>query len=332
MQTENESKMADSSDDTKKDWLLLRELVKRSYQRISELPIDVPFSINFSSLKNDQGVEIGTRLYFLGVLDNSLENTLVYADVLDNEVGKLDLNDCSALFGKATGNENEEVMQVEPGTGTKVESVPLSGKLLWKPLLDVEDKSSGDSSGIKAELSLTEKLQLERKRVMAAGLTSYEYHAAKKRILFASGGNLYYFDDDGQPPYVPIMVKNDEQTGAKINPCFCPTNADLIGYIRDTNLYACNLITGEEIALTNLAKDYPNKLMTAGLPSYVVQEEFSRYNGFWWRSNVKEDQDVDGPVEHQILFELVDESAVDQFKISTWDGGVEDYRFPRPGK
>ena len=317
--------------ESKKNWAQLRELVKKSYRQVSELPINVPFSFNFGTVNDGQGKEIGVRLYFLGALDNSLENTLVFCDVLNNPNSispTTSLQNSPATVG--TSNEEDETVQLDATDVSKSERKTVKTNadvpLQWKPLLEWNGKEPAKTE---AELSLEESLQLERKRMMAAGLTSYEFHSGKRRFLFTIAGNLHYFDDQGQPPYLPIPVES-QLKGAKINPSICPSNPDLVAFVCDNNLYVSNLVSGEEIALTDLAEQYPGRKLTAGLPSYVVQEEFSRYNGFWWRPAVP-GTDSQKVVDYEILFELVDETKVDQFKISTWDGGVEDYRFPRPG-
>ncbi|XP_026681708.1 dipeptidyl peptidase 9-like [Diaphorina citri] len=43
--------------------------------------------------------------------------------------------------------------------------------------------------------------------------------------------------------------------------------------------------------------------LAAGIPSYVTQEEFSRYQGYWWQPKT-----TDGV--YRILYEEIDESDV----------------------
>ena len=48
-------------------------------------------------------------------------------------------------------------------------------------------------------------------------------------------------------------------------------------------LYYC---TGEEKRLTYARKNHvpiEDDPMSAGLPSYIIQEEFNRFEGFWWQ-------------------------------------------------
>lgn len=47
------------------------------------------------------------------------------------------------------------------------------------------------------------------------------------------------------------------------------------------------MVSGHTKRLTNThdeSKSYnDNPSLSAGVPSYVMQEEFSRYQGFWWQ-------------------------------------------------
>lgn len=115
--------------------------------------------------------------------------------------------------------------------------------------------------------------------------------------------------------------------------------------------------SGQEVRLTN-TRSGDRDAVTAGLPSYVMQEEFKRFVGVWWRpeseyitighnnehscgANCDATCDtyratVKGAnsnlVRYDLLYEEVDESEVEPFKISSWDGQCEEYRFPKPGE
>lgn len=75
-------------------------------------------------------------------------------------------------------------------------------------------------------------------------------------------------------------------SGAKINSQICPTNPDLVAYICNHDIWVTHTVSGSNVRLTyahkggrNLADDP----LSAGVPSYVMQEEFSRYQGYWWQ-------------------------------------------------
>lgn len=75
-------------------------------------------------------------------------------------------------------------------------------------------------------------------------------------------------------------------SGAKLNPQICPSNPDLVAYICNHDIWVAHTVSGCNVRLTyahkggrNLADDP----LCAGVPSYVMQEEFCRYQGYWWQ-------------------------------------------------
>ena len=50
--------------------------------------------------------------------------------------------------------------------------------------------------------------------------------------------------------------------------------------------YEIHCISGEEIRLTSSHKGQETLAedpISSGVPSYVIQEEFSRFDGYWWQ-------------------------------------------------
>ncbi|VDP90448.1 unnamed protein product [Echinostoma caproni] len=68
------------------------------------------------------------------------------------------------------------------------------------------------------------------------------------------------------------------------------------------------------------------------MPSYVVQEEFDRYIGYWWRPSPNKEHAAQHETrQYHILYELVDERQVEV--VHLLDGTqVETHRYPRAGK
>jgi dipeptidyl-peptidase 9 len=86
-------------------------------------------------------------------------------------------------------------------------------------------------------------------------------------------------------------------------------------------------LSGHNQRLTHVhdeTKSFVNDPLSAGMPSYVMQEEFNRYQGFWWQP----DCEPDGI--YRICFEEVDESEVTMLPHK-FSGDAEEYRFPRAG-
>lgn len=80
-------------------------------------------------------------------------------------------------------------------------------------------------------------------------------------------------------PYMPYKLATNKLT--KINATMCLYNADLVAYVADYDLWVCDLVSGRDLRLTNT--EYSKTAVMAGKPSFVMQEEFSRFVGFWWR-------------------------------------------------
>ena len=65
--------------------------------------------------------------------------------------------------------------------------------------------------------------------------------------------------------------------------------------------------------------------LSAGVASYIIQEEFDRYSGYWWQPNSPSNQ-------HKMIFELVDESDVDILSIADpIQCNIDHYRYPKAG-
>lgn len=69
-------------------------------------------------------------------------------------------------------------------------------------------------------------------------------------------------------------------SGAKLCPQICPWNYALIAHTCAGDLYLSHSITGSSVRLTHArkgARSLADDPLTAGTPSYVMQEEFTRF-------------------------------------------------------
>ena len=297
--------------DQSKKWSQLNDLVKDVYCKVNECMNKPMFSFKLSKLRNSDGEGNGVRIYCLGSVNNSTESTLLYCDVANDETFRFGPDGPLANLANRNAPPNEDDDQL---------SLPT---FKWKELLQVDLVGKADEFNEK--LSVEEKLQLERKRMLVTGITSYEFHEQQRRFVFSLEGSLHYFDDNASAPYVPTKLPS-KKSGAKLNPSICPTNPDLVAYVCASDLFVLNIRTGVELQLTNNAIDEPNRILTAGLPSYIVQEEFSRYVGFWWQPANTRDS-----TQYGILFEQVDETDVEVIQIVSFAGAAEECRYPKPG-
>ena len=180
---------------------------------------------------------------------------------------------------------------------------------------DDDESSSQQQQSSSSTNSPEEDLILQRKRIILNGIFSYDFHPKLARFVFTMKNAIYWFDDiaiteetshlkdsihemnvenNGDndddktssmkknhfcPPYIPRKLINNDFI--KLNATICPHQPDLVAYTADNDLWVCDLISGSEIRLTNTY--YTKTAIMAGRPSFVMQEEFSRYTGFWWR-------------------------------------------------
>ncbi|XP_043268053.1 dipeptidyl peptidase 9 [Venturia canescens] len=236
-----------------------------------------------------------TRIYFLGTPNNAWETTLLYVDV-------------------------------------GLSDHPNGYRLHWLPVIEANFQGV---SGIN-RLSREEQLLWERKRLTTWGITSYEIHPESGKIVFPAASSLYQCVDTGYAagPLFPSELRISTP-GAKLCPQICPWNNALIAYTCSGDLYLSHGITGSSVRLTHARKGGRNLSedpLTAGTPSYVMQEEFMRYIGYWWQPKSN-----DGV--YRIVYEEVDESDVKIFCFpsassypSTLNtGDVDEFRFPRAG-
>ena len=289
-------------------WSDLKSRVRTIRRDLSSLAVRVPSSFTFRSLSPDGSV---TRLYFLATTQMGRETTLLYVDIRDE-----------GAIANSVGEKH----------------------LMWNSLIEPSFQSMSASVG---RVSKEEELQLERKRCVSWGITSYEIDCKTGSFIFPAAGTLFGATDQicDQPRIfagssssnsgnllLPYEIKSKNE-GARLNPTLCPSNPDLLAYIYNGNIWVTNIPTGQEIQLTFCHQGQGSLIddpLIAGLPSYVTQEEFSRFIGFWWRPT-QGDITQNGK-RYYILYEEVDESEVEVMKFPTVGStDVEEFRFPKAG-
>ncbi|XP_055378183.1 dipeptidyl peptidase 8 [Condylostylus longicornis] len=232
------------------------------------------------------------RIYFLSTPPNGWETTLLYTDVNPNDTSQ-------------------------------------PKRLHWNLVL--EPSISNVSNSV---YSREVQLLLERKRLSTWGITSYELHKPSGKIVFPASSNLYQCLDLGYEngPLFPSQLRICTNWAA-LDPQICPQNSDLVAYVSGGDIWVTHTMTGQDDRLT-LAHDgrrnFVDDPLSAGVPSYVMQEEFSRYQGYWWQP-YSEDH---AKGIYRIVYEEVDESEVCLFTFPSSQSGVgeyEEYRFPRAG-
>ena len=215
-----------------------------------------------------------------------------------------------------------------------------SGTLTWNPLIDNNKPATSSSA---STLTLTaangsnggknaskeEQLQWERKRTSVWGIT--EFQLLNGRLVYPANGSIFLTNDSTNAPSPPVELQARLCFGAaRLNATMCPANPDLVAFVGECDLWVQHVVTGQEVRLTRTHRgggSLANDPISSGLPSYVMQEEFNRFTGFWWRP-VKRDG------RYYILYEEVDESEVPLLKFphsGSSSGDVEEFRFPAAG-
>jgi len=270
-----------------KCWTQSRQSVTQLRRQIYCLSSRVPASFSFRQLSPSL-----IRIYFLCSPANGRETTLFYCDVDTSHIWEL-------------------------------EGLPLT----WHPVFDstfLMPPSAG-------KFSKEEQLQWERKRLVTTGITSYEIHLESGQLLFPTAGSMFHCMDLGNHEVNLQPVQLDTSCGgARLNSQICPCHPTLVAFVSNSDVWVTHTELGNEQRLTWAHKNSGNILtdcISAGIPSYVIQEEFCRFQGFWW-------QPIMNDGFFRILYEEVDESEVGIVKFPSFSGeasGVEEYRFPRAG-
>ncbi|CAH1131561.1 unnamed protein product [Ceutorhynchus assimilis] len=231
-----------------------------------------------------------TRIYFLSTPHNGWETTLLFTDI---------------------PNTNQQA----------------SLRLQWQCVLESNFPCISSCNRSSRE----EQLQWERKRLATWGINSYEMHEDSGKIVFPAASSLFQCVDNGftNGQLFPTKLRMTSM-GAKLNPQICPTNSELVAYICNHDIWVTHTVSGSNVRITyahkggrNLADDP----LSAGVPSYVMQEEFCRYQGYWWQPKT-----IGGV--YRILYEEVDDGDVKLFCFPSSQsdtGEVEEFRFPRAG-
>lgn len=198
-------------------------------------------------------------------------------------------------------------------------------RLEWHPVLEpiVSPLSISNSREVQ--------LLLERKRLSIWGITSYELHKSSGKIVFPACNTLYQCLDTGYSESTLFATElRIFQRSAAIDPQICPQNSDLVAYVCNGDIWVIHTLSGHSERLTYAhdgRRSFSEDPLTAGVPSYVMQEEFSRYQGFWWQPASTDEI-------YRIVYEEVDESDVSLYTFPSSQsvgGDYEEYRFPRAG-
>ncbi|GCC38590.1 hypothetical protein chiPu_0017105 [Chiloscyllium punctatum] len=281
----------------KHTWDGLREIIHSSRKYPGIIINKAPHDFQFIP-KNDESGHHSHRVYYLGMPYGSRENSLLYSEI--------------------------------PKKVRKDSLLLLS----WKQMLDHFQATPHHGM-----YSREEELLRERKRLGTFGITSYDYHRDSGLFLFQASNSLFFCKDGGTngfniSPMKPVEIKTN-CSGPRMDPKICPGDPSFISFINNNDLWIVNIVSGEEKRLTFCHKGLPNVIedsKSAGVATFVIQEEFDRFTGYWWSPIGIEDSD--GVKTFYLLYEEVDESDVEIIHVPSpalEERKADTYRYPRTG-
>src|SRR5690242_15049130 len=201
----------------------------------------------------------------------------------------------SMLLPRETDRERYDLWAIDTSTGAK------------RMLVDSTKVGGG-------EISEAEKMRRERARVGGSkGIVEYEWAPDGKSILTPVDGDLYLAD------VATGAVPRLTSTPATEIDAHVSEGGRFVSFVRDQNLYAIDLSTRVERALTTEGKG----TVTCGTAEFVAQEEMDRRTGTWW-----------APGDSRVAVECYDEAnvaTVTRAAIGANGTKVFDQRYPAAG-
>ncbi|XP_025312830.1 dipeptidyl peptidase 9 isoform X3 [Canis lupus familiaris] len=282
----------------KHSWDGLRNIIHGSRKNSGLIVNKAPHDFQFVQ-KTDESSPHSHRLYYLGMPYGSRENSLLYSEI--------------------------------PRKVRKEALLLLS----WKQMLD--HFQATPHHGV---YSREEELLRERKRLGVFGITSYDFHSESGLFLFQASNSLFHCRDGGKngfmvSPMKPLEIKT-QCTGPRMDPKICPADPAFFSFINSNDLWVANIETGEERRLTFCHRGSPSVLddpRSAGVATFVIQEEFDRFTGYWWCPAASW-EGPEGCKTLRILYEEVDESEVEIIHVPSpalEERKTDCYRYPRTG-
>ena len=120
--------------------------------------------------------------------------------------------------------------------------------------------------------------------------------------------SLYYFikaPGDSSAHLVPGEVTT-QTNEMRIDPKISPSDSNVIAFIHHNDLRVTNISSNKkQLTWSNSGVlNVVDEALLAGVPSFVVQEEFDRSTGYWWQPRTESD-DYSKANKYCILYEEV---------------------------
>ncbi len=238
------------------------------------------------------------------------------------------------------GNLPIEQVAKYPQPGTAIPgAIRFSNDGRWLTFLDSPDRSltrqlyaeAVDGTGTRAvmftppeggatedNLSPEEKLQRERRRERALGVTKYAWAKKADRVLVPLRGDLWVQDGrEGEPRKVV-----DTEGRPALDPMMSRDGAHL-AWVQDAELFTAPVDGAAKP--TQLTSGARGTGKTHGLAEYIAQEEMGRHRGFWWSHDAQ-----------HLAYTEVDETHIPIYRITHQGrddpGSHEDHGYPFAGQ
>jgi dipeptidyl-peptidase-4 len=165
-------------------------------------------------------------------------------------------------------------------------------------------------------LSAEEEARRERQRTASLrGIVEYQFSADGGRLLIPLGGDLYLYELNARAKQVTRLTTSaGYETDARFSP-----GGRYVSFVRDQNLFAIDLSTRQERALTTDGTG----LVQNGVAEFVAQEEMDRDTGYWW-----------SPDDSRIAFTRIDDAPVqevERYEINAGGARMYRQRYPAAG-
>ncbi|KAG9352070.1 hypothetical protein JZ751_020483 [Albula glossodonta] len=280
----------------RQSWSDLRKMLAETRRFQSHLVAKPPHEFHFVA-RNDPDGPHSHRVYYLAMSSDSRENSLYYSEIPKK------INKNALLF------------------------------LSWKPLL--QHFQSHDYG----EYYQEDELLRERKRIGTQGIVTFDLDRASGTFLFQAGGSVYTVKDGGsqgftKQPLKPVKVPTS-CPNIRMDPKLCPVDPSWFCFIHSCDIWIGNLESGEERRLTFAHKGLSSLELdprSAGVATFLLQEEFDRYTGYWWCPVAVDEED--GCRTLRVFYEENDESEVEIINVTSpllETRMTEAFRYPRAG-
>eukprot|EP01113_Clastostelium_recurvatum_P024494 TRINITY_DN2924_c0_g1_i3.p1 TRINITY_DN2924_c0_g1~~TRINITY_DN2924_c0_g1_i3.p1 ORF type:complete len:790 (+),score=185.08 TRINITY_DN2924_c0_g1_i3:27-2372(+) len=168
-----------------------------------------------------------------------------------------------------------------------------------------------------------EELLRERMRSNDVGVTSYTPHLESSQFAVPLGANLVCVDLKQPDPQVRIV--DQDFGGVDVT---WSADAALLAYCKGGDIWVHHPGTGLKQQVTHSA--LRGKHVTSGEASFILQEEFDNYRGYWWSPVATVDQQRRT---YRIAYMEDTTEHVHRFSIPTpgYTGEADLYRYPLAG-